>query len=83
MKYSCFCTFDWLFACGLYTSSSFLLSVRLVSEFALPRSFGIVIALCGWCNQIAQSFHQFVGCANNGVCHCTNGILHSWGVIVS
>ncbi|MFC2316695.1 MAG: RtcB family protein [Selenomonas massiliensis] len=24
-----------------------------------------------------------IGCANDGVCHCTNGILRSWSVIVS
>ena len=81
MRYSLFCTFCMLLC--LYSSSTFPLSVSLVSEFALPRCFSIVIALCGWCNQIAQAFHNFISCANNGVCHCTNGILHSWGVIVS
>ena len=61
---------------GLYSSSSLLLSVGLISESVLPCCFGIVISMCGWCNQIAQSFHYFIDCANGCICHCTDSLCN-------
>ncbi len=79
MRYSSFYTFLMRFLIGLYTSSSFLLSVGLVSLFTLPRSFGVVFALCGWRNQIAQPFHHFIAAptmasATAPMGFCTRGV---------